>query len=143
VGGWYVALAEDLVNDARGRCGGVDRHTVVRDVLLRQVESPDELALRWSAAPLVLRRWSSRRATVSRSTRSTNTRSNRSMTSLELRKHPQKKVAGSSWLAGSLSGVDGQVATPLELSADSGPAGADSGAHGHVHGPGSVMLVRT
>jgi len=49
-------LTNDLVNDARDRCGGVDQDAVFRNVFFRLMQSRNELPFRWfSAAPLRVR----------------------------------------------------------------------------------------
>jgi hypothetical protein len=49
------ALTNDLVNDARDRCGGVDHDTVFRNVLLRLMQSHNEFPFRLFSAPLIFR----------------------------------------------------------------------------------------
>lgn len=49
------ALTDDLVNDTRDRCGGVDYSTVLRSVFFRSMQSRNEFPLRWFSAPLVFR----------------------------------------------------------------------------------------
>jgi hypothetical protein len=47
-------LANDVVNDVRKRCGGVDRDAV-RDVFSASMQSHDEIAFRLLCAPFVFR----------------------------------------------------------------------------------------
>ena len=46
---------KDFVDDVRERAAGVDHHSRTRDVFLGLVEPDDEIALRRSRTPLVLR----------------------------------------------------------------------------------------
>lgn len=48
-----VASADDLVNDARERCGGVDAHAVFRKVLFRLMQSRNEFPFRLFPAPVM------------------------------------------------------------------------------------------
>ena len=50
------ALTNDFVNDARDRCGGVDRDAVLWNVFFRLMQSRNQFTFRWlSAAPLRVR----------------------------------------------------------------------------------------
>ena len=99
----FFALTEDLVNDVRERCGGVDYNAVFRNVFFRLMQSHNEFPFLWSFRPSQLgpvpRRSSIRRDKVSRSTSRTNTPSNRSMNLEKFLEPPQKNVTASSWLA--------------------------------------------
>jgi hypothetical protein len=47
-----VALTDNLVNDARERCGGVDDHTVFRNAFFRSVQSRSDFPFRLFSAPV-------------------------------------------------------------------------------------------
>lgn len=49
------ALTDDLVNDARDRCPGVDYNTVFRNVFFHLMQSRNERAFRLFSAPLIFR----------------------------------------------------------------------------------------
>ena len=46
-------MTNDLVNDVRDRCGGVDYDTVFRNVFLCLMQSRNELPFRLVSAPLI------------------------------------------------------------------------------------------
>jgi len=48
-------LTNDLVNDARDRCGGVDQDAVFRNVFFRLMQSRNEFSFRLFSAPLIFR----------------------------------------------------------------------------------------
>jgi hypothetical protein len=43
---------DDLVNDARERCGGIDDNAILRNVFLRLMQSRNEFPFRWFCAPV-------------------------------------------------------------------------------------------
>src|ERR1700691_951064 len=49
------ALPDDLVNDARERCGSVDDNTLFRNVSFRFMQSRNEFPFRLFSAPLIFR----------------------------------------------------------------------------------------
>jgi len=48
-------LTNDLVNDARDRCGGVDQDAVFRNVVFRLMQSRNDFPFRLPSAPLIFR----------------------------------------------------------------------------------------
>ncbi len=48
-------MTDDLVNDARDRCGTVDYNTVFRNVFFRLMQSRNEFPFRLFSAPLIFR----------------------------------------------------------------------------------------
>src|SRR5579859_2221114 len=47
-----VALTENLVNDARERCGGVDDHPVFGNVFFRVIHAHSDFPFLWCSAPI-------------------------------------------------------------------------------------------
>ncbi len=47
-----VALTDNLVNDARERCGGVDDNAVFRDAFFRVIQSRSDFPFRLFSAPV-------------------------------------------------------------------------------------------